>query len=471
MTLFATPSLRAALALALAPLALAACGGAPPEIPLALQPLPLCTEPALRALEERRDARLADWLPWAQRASAGDRAAAWRALARMGRTVELDERDAELLALARAESDSRVAVEIAFALPRTRCRAAETYLLEALHHADGRVRAEAARGLALLGGAPPWQALLAQLHDEHPLARADAATALLGWLGVRASAPIEIPQQMKERLVQELLRLASLGEEVPFVRWRALHALAELREPWPDTELVVAVYSFLQDEVDLVRFQAARLCARLTQHPAAVKALHLLARDPDPRVAEIAAGALRGKLEGRNFRSIRRSLMSGLDGLAARPWNRVRRAAYAELLSDDPLSRHVLRRAMEEDTSPVVRAAAFRGLHRVDPDGLRAERERFLADESWVLREAAVLALAEVGDAELVLRELRSRGSDVAAPVRNAAAQVLFEQRARFGEAWLPALQAVLDGGDLGVVGTLAELWLAAREKGEELPL
>ncbi|MBK9385229.1 MAG: HEAT repeat domain-containing protein [Planctomycetes bacterium] len=469
MKLFATPSARAALALA--PLALAACGGAPPEIPLALQPLPFCTEPELRALEERRDARLADWLPWAQRASAGDRAAAWRALARMGRSVEFEGRDAELLALARAEADARVALEIAFALPRTSCRTAETYLLEALRHADGRVRAEAVRGLALLGGSPPWQALLELLHDEHPLARAFAATALLAWVGVRSTAPLEVPPAMKERLVQELLRLASIGEEVPFVRWRALHALAELREPWPDTDLVVAVYSFLQDEVDLVRFQAARLSARLTQHPAAVKALHLLARDPDPRVAEIAAGSLRGKLEGRNFRSIRRSLVSALDGLESRPWNRVSRAAYAALLGDDPLSRHVLRRAMEEDTSPVVRAAAFRGLHRIDPEGLRAERERFLAEESWVLREAAVLALADVGDAELVLRELLARRDDPAAPVRNAAAQVLFEQRARFAEAWLPALRGTLDGGDLGVVGTLAELWVAASEKGAELPL
>ncbi|MBL8898278.1 MAG: peptidylprolyl isomerase [Planctomycetes bacterium] len=468
MTLFATPALRAALTLA--PLALAACGGAPPEIPLALQPLPICAEPALRELEERRDAQLAEWLPWAQRASAGDRAAAWRALARMGRTVELDGRDAELLALARAEVDPRVAIEIAFALPRTNCRAAETYLLEALRHGDGRVRAEAVRGLALLGGAPPWEQLFALLHDEHPLARAYAATALLAWIGVRSSAPIAVPTALKERVVQELLLLASLGEEVPFVRWRALHALAELREPWPDTELVVAVYSFLQDEIDLVRFQAARLCARLTQHPAAVKALHLLARDVDARVAEIAAVALRGKLEGRNFRSIRRSLMGALDGIAMRPSNRVRRAAYAELLGDDPLSRHVLRRAMDEDTSPVVRAAAFRALHRIDPEGLRAERERFLVDESWVLREAAVLALADLGDAELAMRELSLRGRDIAAPVRNAIAQVLFEQRARFGSVWLPTMQGALLTGDLGVVGTLAELWLAARAKGEVLP-
>ena len=69
---------------------------------------------------------------------------------------------------------------------RVRCagafelRPAAGHRLVHLFEEVGRVRAEAVRGLALLGGSPPWQALLELLHDEHPLARAFAATRAVG---------------------------------------------------------------------------------------------------------------------------------------------------------------------------------------------------------------------------------------------------------------------------------------------------
>lgn len=442
------------------------CSYSPPVVPPELQVLPHRVEPELRRLEEAMQLRWTEWEPWSRDPAPELRASAWRALARRGQVFDAEGQDAELVARARAEVDPRVQIECAFALPRCGVQHAQEWLLEALSHRDGRVRAGAARGLAHLGGpVVPWGQLLNMLEkDPHPLARADAATALLAWIGVRTTTRPELPTLLRERIVALLLRNSNDPEQLPFVRWRCAHALAEMSEPWPDTVVVVGAYGWTRDEIDLVRFQAARLYARLLQHPAAVEALWILAQDKDPRTATIAAQALQGKLQGRNFRPFRRSLEWGLSRLEGRAWDRPRRAAYAALLADDPQSRHVLRLALEKESSSTVRAAAFRALHRIDPDGMTPERDAFAAAPDWVLREAATLALADLPGDELLRAGLAARRQDAHPLVRQAALRVLFSQRERLGEGFRSELRRVLREGDLGEVGVAVEELQKARE-------
>ncbi|MEW6381536.1 MAG: HEAT repeat domain-containing protein [bacterium] len=118
--------------------------------------------------------------------------------------------------------------------------------------------------------------LIADLKDQDPQVREDAAEALGKIKNVRAVEPL----------------IAALKDESPKVRENAAEALGRIRDAGAVNSLIVA----LQDEDRNVREEAAEALGRIGKAGAAVEPLIAALRDEDQEVREEAAEAL-GKIK------------------------------------------------------------------------------------------------------------------------------------------------------------------------------
>ena len=179
----------------------------------------------------------------------------------------------------------------------------------------------------------------------------------------------------------------------------------------------------------------------------------------NPRVREMSAWWLRRQPFAAPY------LMDKLRKLVRRDASPVRRARAAEALGEfmDPHALPELSEAALEDEAPTVRAAAVRGLARLNSDGAGAVLPDALKDSDESVRLETLGVLMSVGSFRDYTTLLPLLG-DSSADVRTRAAKLCGEYRVASAETTLVAVLL----GDPAASARKAAAWALGRIGGEE---